>query len=1098
MKSFSLEYIRSLTRLATFNNAEQLYQTKKITLLKIDEQQTSDDEKELMIYCQVATKHSGDYYDVNVVFALSNNLTFLTRQNCSCIDYNFQHQICQHIIAVLLFAFYESNNNLLTWRLFFTATDQLLTTFINKNKQTYALKERIITCECNLIIDSTLQQPPAVQLKLGYEGEQLFVIKNIYHFLIFLTKHALDSDYIKGYKISQKFTFYPNKSTLSPFAEKVIKFLQQEFINVSSFLQTQKMDFYGVSITKSFGFSSSQTDQFLSHIKGETIKLIIDGEEYSDVKISVEQYQPSLSIQQKDNVIQIINKKENPIILTSSQQSLFDAKQIFLLNHKDTFLLGPIYQTMVLTKHNKIIFTPQQTNDVIKEIVALLDYPDNTIQIDPIILNSLEKTPLVIESYFDFKNKEIMLRPLFRYGAITFDLLNKSNNDNKIVLRNVYHEQEYLTFCKQLGFVQKGHYFILNELEHVLKLLSKDILTLEKLSQIFYTDNFKNVRLIDFKVTSSRINVNQNNDWLEFDFKLSKLDYSDLGEILNAINHNQKYYQLTNGSIIDLQEQTLQKFATLINQFNFKQEQFAQGKLQVSKYHALTVYNNLDLWAEFNCHFNLDFDHLITKIKHLEQNEFSVPTSLTSMMCDFQKKGYFWLKTLASLGFGGILADEMGLGKTLQTISFILKEYELNQQMAPVLIIVPAALIYNWKTEIDRFAPMLQTLVIAGERKTREMLFTKITQGQVVITSYPLLRRDIHYYQQIFFQYCFLDEAQYIKNPHSINAKLVNTLKTGIRFALTGTPIENNLTELWSIFNFILPGFLLQHQQFQKRYEIPIIREQNEAVKKELLQKIAPFILRRLKQGVMSELPPKIENKILVEMTVRQKKIYAAYANAAREEINKILTAGQYQQNRLKIFATLTKLRQICCDPSILDKKYQNESAKLDALRDIFDDLAGSGHKILIFSQFTTVLKRIKAIVEEIGLQYFYLDGKTRSESRVLMTQKFNEDKIINVFLISLKAGGVGLNLTAADVVIHFDPWWNPSVENQATDRAHRFGQQNTVQVIKLIAKGTIEEKILTIQNNKQEVINAVLNNNSENANFTKLSEAELRNILEL
>lgn len=293
---------------------------------------------------------------------------------------------------------------------------------------------------------------------------------------------------------------------------------------------------------------------------------------------------------------------------------------------------------------------------------------------------------------------------------------------------------------------------------------------------------------------------------------------------------------------------------------------------------------------------------------------------------------------------------------------------------------------------------MLQTLVIAGERKTREMLFTKINQWQVVITSYPLLRRDIHYYQQIFFQCCFLDEAQHIKNPQSINAKVVNTLKTEIRFALTGTPIENNLTELWSIFNFILPGFLLQHQQFQKRYEIPIVLEQNEAIKKELLQKIAPFILRRLKQGVMSELPPKIENKILVEMTARQKKIYAAYANAAREEINKILTAGQYKQNRLKIFATLLSYGKF-----VVTQVFWI-SAKLDELRDIFGDLAGSGHKILIFSQFTTVLKRIKAIVEEIGLQYFYLDGKTRSESRVLMTQKFNEDTTVNVFFNFFKS----------------------------------------------------------------------------------------------
>ncbi|WP_425379466.1 SNF2-related protein [Spiroplasma endosymbiont of Stenodema calcarata] len=1098
MKSFNLAFIRNLTRLGTFNAAEQLYQTKKVKLVTIDEQQTSNNEKELIINCQVMAKNDSDYYEVNVVFAIVNEMTFLTRQSCNCIEYNFQHQICQHIIATLLFAFYESKENIQQWRSLFTATDHLLTIFINKNKQNYQIKENIVDCQCSLIIDSTFQKPAVVQLKLGYEHEQFFEIKNIYHFLGFLAKNPLDPDYLKGYEISQKFTLYPTKIVFSPFAEKVIRFLQREFINVSSFLQTQKMDFFWVSITKSFGFSAYQTEQFLKTLQDEIIKLIIDNKEYPNVRISVNQYQPSLKIEQNNNIIQIINNKLTPVVLTTKQGSIFDYEAIFLLKQKDIFLLGQIYQTMAMTNQNQIAFTAQQTNNVIKEIVALLDYPSDVVQIDDTILNTLEKTPLIIESYFDFKGNEIILQPFFRYGEITIDLLNKDNNNSKIVLRHLYQEQKYLDFLKQIGFVKKYNYLILNDLNYVIKLLSEHMVVLETLSQIFYTDNFKNVRLVDFNVISSTINVNQKKDWLEFDFKIENIDYYNLSEILTAINKGNKYHQLTNGGIINLQEATLQKFATLINQFDFQQEQLATGKLQLPKYHALTVYNNLDLWKEFNSTFNFDFDNLIAKIKHLEKNNFSVPTSLKAVMRDFQKKGYLWLKTLASLGFGGILADEMGLGKTLQTISFILKEYELNPNMAPVLIVVPAALIYNWKNEINKFATTLKTLVIAGERKTRELLFSEINKFQVIITSYPLLRRDISYYQELKFQYCFLDEAQYIKNPQSINAKIVGTLNATPRFALTGTPIENNLSELWSIFNFILPGFLFHHHYFQKQYEIPIIREQNETVKKELLQKIAPFILRRLKKDVMTELPPKIEHKILVEMTDRQKKIYVAFANAAREEISKILTAGQYQQHRLKIFATLTKLRQICCDPSILDMKYHNESAKLDALRDIFGDLRGSGHKILIFSQFTTVLKRIEVIVQDLQLEYLYLDGKTRSESRVLMTQKFNEDETISVFLISLKAGGVGLNLTSADVVIHFDPWWNPSIENQATDRAHRIGQKNAVQLIKLIAKGTIEEKILDIQNNKQEVIEAVLNNNSENANFTKFSEAELRDILEL
>ncbi|WHQ36476.1 SNF2 helicase associated domain-containing protein [Spiroplasma sp. SV19] len=454
MESFNLDFIRNLTRLVTFNNAEQLYQTKKITLLKIDEQQTSNNEKELIINCQVIAKNNSDYYEVNVVFAIVAEMTFLTRQSCNCIDYNFQHQICQHIVATLLFAFYESKENIQQWRALFTATDHLLTTFVNKNKQNYETKENVVDCQCSLIIDSTFQKPAVVQIKLGYEHDQFFEIKNIYHFLRFLAKNPLDPDYLKGYEISQKFVLYPAKVVFSLFAEKVIRFLQREFINVSSFLQTQKMDFYGVSITKSFGFSAYQTEQFLIALQDETIKLIVNDQEYPNIKISSDQYQPSLKVQQNDNLIQIVNNKITPVVLTPNQGSLFDHEQIFLLGQKDTFLLGPIYQTMAMTSQNQITFTAHQTNDVIKAIVALLDYPSNIVNVDKVILKALEKTPLIIESYFDFKGKEIILRPIFRYGTITIDLLNKVNDDSKIVLRNIYQEQQYLTFLKQIGFVK--------------------------------------------------------------------------------------------------------------------------------------------------------------------------------------------------------------------------------------------------------------------------------------------------------------------------------------------------------------------------------------------------------------------------------------------------------------------------------------------------------------------------------------------------------------------------------------------------------------------------------------------------------------------
>ena len=432
----------------------------------------------------------------------------------------------------------------------------------------------------------------------------------------------------------------------------------------------------------------------------------------------------------------------------------------------------------------------------------------------------------------------------------------------------------------------------------------------------------------------------------------------------------------------------------------------------------------------------------------------------------------------------------MGLGKTLQVIAFLLAHRE--EEAPPALVVAPTSLMYNWMDEIVRFAPQLRAAVIAGTKKEREASLAGDMQYDVIITTYNMLKRDISLYEKQNFRYCFLDEAQHIKNPGTQNAKAVKRLKTGGYFALTGTPIENTLTELWSIFDFLMPGYLSSHKNFKQRFEVPIVRAQDEHALKNLNRHVAPFILRRMKKDVLRELPDKVESKMLNEMTAKQAKVYAAYFVQGQKEFAKELKAHGFGESRIKILAILTRLRQIACDPSLFLDGYDGGSGKLDLLEEVVQEAVSGGHRILIFSQFTTMLQHIAQRLDALNLDYEYLDGHTPALERVRLVKEFNAGTQ-PVFLISLKAGGTGLNLTGADMVIHYDPWWNPAVEDQATDRAYRIGQKNNVQVLKFITKDTIEEKIFALQEKKKALIDQMV---KPGENFlSKLSEDEIRDL---
>lgn len=499
------------------------------------------------------------------------------------------------------------------------------------------------------------------------------------------------------------------------------------------------------------------------------------------------------------------------------------------------------------------------------------------------------------------------------------------------------------------------------------------------------------------------------------------------------------------------------------------------------------------------------FKSLVRNMKTIEDNDFEVPESLDKILREYQKRGFLWIKTLNYNGFGGILADDMGLGKTLQVIAFLLSEFlerrntvveniavkETGKLQRNTLIVAPASLVYNWSSEIQRFAPELTAKMVTGTAAERRQILAEADSEDILLTSYDLLKRDISEYEGYKFRCEIIDEAQYIKNANTQAAKAVKEVQADFRLALTGTPVENRLSELWSIFDYLMPGFLYSYKKFREEVEIPAVQNSDEDAMKRLQKMIRPFVLRRLKKEVLTDLPDKLEENMFVQLTGEQQKLYDAHVKRMMLMLDK-QSEEEFKTSKITILAELTKLRQICCDPSLIFADYKADSAKVDMCLNMISNAVESGHKILLFSQFTTMLDHLAKRLEEEKISYYMLTGSTSKEKRAQMVENFNTDDT-QVFCISLKAGGTGLNLTAADIVIHFDPWWNLAVQNQATDRAHRIGQKNVVNVYKLIVKDTIEENILKLQEKKRELADQILEGEGLNGgSFTKEELMEL------
>ncbi|HBI6890480.1 TPA: DEAD/DEAH box helicase [Clostridium perfringens] len=813
-----------------------------------------------------------------------------------------------------------------------------------------------------------------------------------------------------------------------------------------------------------------------------------------EVKVKKENVPVALTLKEGKEGFILSHHKKFPIILNNSGDVMFFDRNLYLPRKRQLEYYIPIHKLFL--KNNTITYKKSLEN--LRSLLEELKNISKNIVLDENIRVFKEK--LMKTTFNLYKNKEkIYCNVKIDYCGYIIDLI-RDEKDNSF-LRDLKSEK-YIEFqLERFKFIKREEDFcFIGNKEEMYELFSKGIKRLRELGEVLLSEELKEFKVLDSSLISSELKELSNFYKLKFDF--GDFELRELRESVEAMKRGDRFYR-TKKVYLDLEDPGIVNFLNLLEDLGL--ENIKDNEVYIDKSKVLYIQEKLkDRNLSFIKGGNV-LQEIVGKLLNKEFKRKLLPKALNAELRPYQKEGFKWINEITDLGFGGVLADDMGLGKTLQIIAFL-----LSQKKSKSIVVVPTSVIYNWMDEFEKFAPSIRVGLVHGSKSKRDKVLRDFKRGlgikieeenlkeksyekyDVLLTTYGTLKNDEKAYENLSFDYCIIDEAQNIKNPSAQATLSVKNIKSRCNIALTGTPIENNLMELWSIFDFVMPGYLFTKERFRERF---ILDESNLS---ELKSLITPFILRRLKEYVLSELPEKLEKKYLVEMKGKQKQLYSFYVKAIKNQLNENKSSEKSGRDKINLFAYLTKLREICLDPSLVVPDYTGESSKLTVVKEIVKDASESGKKILLFSQFTSVLQKIEEDFKKEDISYLYLDGGTSAKDRVERVKKFNEDSNIKVFLISLKAGGVGLNLTSASMVIHFDPWWNPAVEDQATDRAHRFGQENKVEVIKLVAKDTIEEKIVLMQEDKRELIQSLMDGKTmDGKGLKRLTEEEISKLFE-
>ncbi|QPS29873.1 DEAD/DEAH box helicase [Clostridium perfringens] len=813
-----------------------------------------------------------------------------------------------------------------------------------------------------------------------------------------------------------------------------------------------------------------------------------------EVKIKKENVPVALTLKEGKEGFILSHHKKFPVLLNNLGDVMFFDRNLYLPRKRQLEYYIPIHKLFL--KNNTITY--KKSLESLRNLLEELKNISKNIVLDENIRVFKEKLMKTTFNLYKIEGK-IYCNVKIDYCGYIIDLI-RDEKDNSF-LRDLKSEK-YIEFqLERFKFIKREEdfCFIGNE-EEIYELFSKGIKRLRELGEVLLSEELKEFKVLDSSLISSELKELSNFYKLKFDF--GDFELRELRESIEAMKRGDRFYR-TKKVYLDLEDPGIVNFLNLLEDLGL--ENIKDNEVYIDKSKVLYIQEKLkDRNLSFIKGGNV-LQEIVGKLLNKEFKRKLVPRALNAELRPYQKEGFKWINEITDLGFGGVLADDMGLGKTLQIIAFL-----LSQKKSKSIVVVPTSVIYNWMDEFEKFAPSIRVGLVHGSKSKRDKVLRDFKRGlgikieeenlkeksyekyDVLLTTYGTLKNDEKAYENLSFDYCIIDEAQNIKNPSAQATLSVKNIKSRCNIALTGTPIENNLMELWSIFDFVMPGYLFTKERFRERF---ILDESNLS---ELKSLITPFILRRLKEDVLSELPEKLEKKYLVEMKGKQKQLYSFYVKAIKNQLNENKSSEKSGRDKINLFAYLTKLREICLDPSLVVPDYTGESSKLTVVKEIVKDASESGKKILLFSQFTSVLQKIEEDFKKEDISYLYLDGGTSAKDRVERVKKFNEDSNIKVFLISLKAGGVGLNLTSASVVIHFDPWWNPAVEDQATDRAHRFGQENKVEVIKLVAKDTIEEKIVLMQEDKRELIQSLMDGKTmDGKGLKRLTEEEISKLFE-
>ncbi|UFT98521.1 DEAD/DEAH box helicase [Radiobacillus kanasensis] len=1013
-------------------------------------------------------------YSVRVFFFEHDDL----EASCDCPAYA-THYTCKHIAAVLLAISQESaqrvhsseedeqpilyKNDTFSTRLM----DALNSTITERTEKetlqiTYQLASRTHPYNSKLFLE--------VQLKVG--PEKLFQVKNIREFLQAYRNR-------QAYQITPSFTYMPDKHSFSVEDQSLIRDLVLSHENESLFSTSYATD--PVQDKRSLFLSPSIIGTLLPKIaeRATTFKANTE-EEYDTMKVTNQRGPLSFKLDsdQQDTFYLDISSLASYQYF-ESYGYLFSNGTFYGLNDEQKAIMGQIYSLLPYRTSYAHPIAKEKVSAFLTKVVPNLEKL-GTVTYTKKMQERITIAPLQTKVYVEEVDQVLSARVEFHYGGKMALPYQDDSGLDTVIKRNHPKELEILLLMEEAGFVYLNSRFHLFKQESIYQFLRTDLHTLQEKADVFLSTSVEAMTTDQDHKLSTSVELNPTNGMLDIQFDILGISQTDIDNVLQALVEKKKYYRIPDGALLSLEEDSFESFREFADQLQLSKQQLVNGTLQLPAARSFQVE---DAFGQDESTYNESFRTLLNQLKHPNLLSFSLPKGLQAELRDYQHTGFQWFKTLAHYHLGGILADDMGLGKTVQTITYLLSEKESATQPIKNLVVTPASLLYNWKKEIEKFAPNFHVVIITGNKEQRRKVLEEEMDADIYITSYPTLRKDIDYYHDKHFDSMILDEAQAIKNHITQTAKAVRVISASKRFALSGTPIENALDELWSIFQAISPGLFGSKKAFLQ-------------LKSDYIAKITrPFILRRVKKEVLHELPDKIETVQYSDLTTSQKEVYLAYLERIQQEIAQTVKEKGFNRGKIEILAGLTRLRQICCHPALFLDSYKGRSGKLDQLEELVKELKQSGKRTLIFSQFSSMLKIIHKRLSASGFEAFYLDGSTPSEQRVQMVDSFNEGEN-DVFLISLKAGGTGLNLTGADTVILYDLWWNPAVEEQAAGRAHRIGQKNVVQVIRLITEGTIEEKIFELQQKKRELVDQIIQPGE--TMLSKLSEEEIRELLEI